>query len=89
MLEPESFDMCKNTAVLIVVMLGCLEVNIEISDTGMETVESNDCREMLGDDEGTNGVVAVMQEGANFSYKDRQEFINPFIQSISGLYQVS
>jgi len=81
--------MCKNAAALIVVMLGCSKVNIKISDIGMETTEFNDCREMLGDNEDINGVLAAMQEGARFSYKDRQEFINLFIQSISGLCQIS
>ena len=38
--------MHKNAAALIIVMLDCLELNMEVSDAGMETVESSDCREI-------------------------------------------
>jgi len=40
-------------------MLGHLELDIEVSDTGMETVESNDCREMSRKNEDANGVLAM------------------------------
>ena len=30
----------------MIVMLGCSELDIEVSDAGMETVESDDCREV-------------------------------------------
>jgi len=58
---------------------------MEVSDTGMETTESNDCRGISKKNGDTNGVLAIMCEGVRFSYKDRWKFINPFIQSISGL----
>ena len=89
MLEPGSFDTCKNAAALMIVMLGHLELDIEISDTSMETIESNDCRGVSTNDRSTNGVLATMQEGARFSYKDRQKFIDLFTQLISGLCWVS
>ena len=41
-------------------MLGYLELDIEISDASMKTVESNDCREMSRKDRDTNGVLAAM-----------------------------
>jgi len=89
LLEPGSFDACKNAAALMIVMLGHLELDIEISDAGMETIESNDCRGISTNDRNTNGVLAAIQEGARFSCKDRQKFIDLFTQSISRLYWVS
>jgi len=79
----------KNTAAPIIVMLGCLEIDTEVSDPSMETVESDDCRGMSGNNRNTNGVLAAMQERVRFSYKDGWKFIDPFIQSISELCQVS
>jgi len=79
----------KNVAAPIIVMLGCLEIDTEISDASMETMESDDCRGMSGSNRNTNGVLAVMQEEARFSCKDRWKFIDLFIQSISELCQVS
>ena len=78
MLEPRSFDVHKNTAALIIVMLGYSELDMEVSDTGMETMETNNCRGMSRDDRDANNVLAMMQERARFSYKDVQKFINPF-----------
>ena len=73
----------------MIVMLDCSELDIEVSDTGMETMEFDNCREVSRKDGNANGVLAVMWEGARFSYKDGRKFIDPFIQSISGLCQVS
>jgi len=70
-------------------MLGRPELDMEVSDAGMETAESNDCRGVSRKDRDVNSILAVMQEGARFSYKDGRKFINPFIQSISGLCWVS
>jgi len=40
--------MHKNTIVPMIVMLDCSEVDMEVSDTGMETVESSGwCQEMM------------------------------------------
>jgi len=87
--EPRSFDACKNAAAPMIAMLGCPELDTEVSDVGMETAESNDCRGMSKKDGVANGVLAASQERARFSCKDGWKFINPFTQSISGLCQVS
>ena len=63
--------MHKNAATPMVAMLDHLELNMEISDAGMETIESNDCREMSRKDRDANSVLAAIQEGARFSHKDR------------------
>jgi len=42
--EPGKFDAYKNAAAPMIVMLGHLELAMEVSDAGMETVESNNCR---------------------------------------------
>ena len=60
LLEPGSFDVRKNAAAPMIVMLGCLELDMEVSDAGMETTESNDCRSMFKKDGNTNGVLAAM-----------------------------
>jgi len=84
-LEPGSFDVCKNAAAPMIVMLGHLELDTEVSDAGIEIAESDDCRGVFKKDRDANGVLAVTQEGARFSCKDGQKFISLFIQSISGL----
>ena len=83
LLEPRSFDVCKNAAVPIIAMLGCLELNTEVSDVDIESMEFNDYRGMSRKDGDANGMLATMQEGARFSCKDEWKFINPFTQSIS------
>ena len=70
LLEPRSFDTHKNTAALMIVMLCCSELDTEISDAGMKTVESNDCKKMSRNDRDTNGMLTTMQEEARFSCKD-------------------
>ena len=87
--EPRSFDARKNAAAPMIAMLGRPELDTEVSDAGMETVESNNCRGVSKKDGDANGVLAAMREGARFSCKDGQKFINPFTQSISGLCQAS
>jgi len=87
--EPGSFDVCKNTAAPMIVMLGCSELDTEVLDAGMETMESDDCREMSKKNRDANGVLAAIREGARFSCKDGQKFIDLFTQSISGLCQAS
>ena len=67
-------------------MLSCLELDTEISDVGIETTESNDCREMSRSNRDANSMLAVIWEGARFSHKDGWKFIDPFTQSISRLY---
>ena len=83
--EPRSFDACKNAAAPMIAMLGHSELDMEVSDAGIETVESNDCRGLSKKDGDANSVLATTREGARFSCKDGWKFINPFTQSISGL----
>ena len=44
----------------MIVMLGHSELDTEVSDTGMETMESNDCRGMSEKNGDANGMLAVM-----------------------------
>ncbi len=62
-------------------MLGHSEIDMEVSDAGMETIESDDCREVSRDDRDTNSVLVTTQERARFSCKDRQNFM--FIDSFT------
>jgi len=78
LLEPGSFDTCKNAAAPIIVMLDHLEIDTEVSDVGIETMESNNCKEVSRDNRDANGVLVTIQERAIFSCKDRQKFIDPF-----------
>jgi len=78
LLEPRSFDVCKNAAAPMIVMLDHSELDMEVSDVDMETMESNDCRELSKRDRDANSVLATIQEGARFSCKDGWKFINPF-----------
>jgi len=73
----------------MIAILGHSELDTEVSDAGMESMESNDCRRVSRKDGDTNGMLATMREGARFSCKDGWKFINPFTQSISRLCQVS
>ena len=57
--EPGSFDACKNAAALIIAMLGHLELDTEVSDVGMKTAESNDCRGVSRKNRDANGVLAA------------------------------
>jgi len=87
--EPESFDVCKNAVALIIVMLGHSELDTEVSDADIETMESNNSRGVSRKDGDANGMLAAMQKGARFSCKYKQKFIDSFTQSISGLCWVS
>ena len=81
--------MCKNAVAPMIVMLDRLELDTEVSDAGMETMEFNNCRGISKKNGDANDMLAAMQEGARFSCKDRQKFINLFTQSISRLCWVS
>ena len=87
--EPGSFDACKNAAALMIAMLGRPEIDMEVSDAGMETAKSDDCRGVSKKGRDANGVLAAMRKEARFSCKDGWKFIDPFTQSISGLCQAS
>jgi len=54
----------------MIVMLGHLKLDIEISDVSMETVETDNCRGMSKKDRDVNGMLDTMWEGARFSCKD-------------------
>jgi len=60
LLELRSFDVCENATAPTIAMLGRSEIDIEISDVGMETTDSDDCREMSRDDGDANGILAIM-----------------------------
>jgi len=51
---------CKNTAAPIIAMLGHLEVDTEVLNVGIEIMEFNGCREMLGGNRVANGILAMM-----------------------------
>ena len=85
MLELRSIDTCMNATALIIVMLSCSKIDAKVPDVNTETMGSYNCREVSGDDGDANSVLAVAWEGARFSFKDRQKFINLFTQSISRL----
>ena len=78
LLEPRSFDACKNAIAPIIEILDCLEIDTEVSDTGMETANSNDYREVLRDERDINSMLATMWAEARFFCKDKQKFINIF-----------
>ena len=52
-------------------MLGHSEVDIEVSDAGIGTTESDSCRGISADNGDANNILAAMWERARFSYKDR------------------
>ena len=60
LLKPRSFDVCKNATVPMIVMLGCLELDIEVLDADMKTIESDDCRGISESNRDANGVLATM-----------------------------
>jgi len=58
--EPGSFDARKNAAASMIAMLGCPELDTEVSDAGMETTESDDCRGVSKKNRDANSVLAAM-----------------------------
>ena len=59
-----------NATALMMAMLDYSEINIEVSDVGIKTVKSDNCKEVLKDDEDANGMLVIIQERARFSHKD-------------------
>ena len=76
--EPRSFDACKNAAAPMIAILGRSELDTEVLDAGIETMESDNCRGESKKDRDTNGVLAATREGVRFSCKDERNFIDPF-----------
>ena len=60
MLEPRSFDAYKNATAPMIAILGCLELDMKVSDTGIETVESNNYRGMSRNNRDANSVLAMI-----------------------------
>ena len=60
MWEPRSFDACKNAAAPMIAILGHSELDTEVLNVGIETMESDNCREMSKRDGDANGVLAAM-----------------------------
>ena len=52
--------MCKNAIVPMIVILGCSELDTEVSDAGMKTMESDNYRGMSRTDGDTNGMLATI-----------------------------
>ena len=71
--------MRKNTIAPMIIILDRSELDTEVLDTDMETMESDDCRGAFSKNRNTNGVLATTQEVAKFLCKDEQKFINLFI----------
>ena len=71
MLKPRSFNVYKNAIALIIAILGCLEVDMEVLNTGIKTIGSDNCRGVSEDNRDTNGVLATTHKKTRFFYKDR------------------
>ena len=44
----------------MIIILGCLEVDMKVSDVSMETTESNNFKGVLENNRDTNGMLAVI-----------------------------
>ena len=62
------FNVCKNVTTSII---DCLEVDIKVLDVGMENTVSDKYREILESNGVANEVLAIIQKGIRFSYKDK------------------
>jgi len=60
LLKSGSLNTHKNAAVPIIVMLGHSKVNTEVSDTDVGTTESDNYKELSGDDGDANNVLAII-----------------------------
>ena len=71
MLESETFMFTsKQPNIAIIGAIAFLHIS-KLSDASIETMEFNNCREKSEDDISLNSVLAIMQEEARFSHKDR------------------
>lgn len=66
MSEPRSFNIYKNVVAPIIAILDHLEANIKISYTGVETIESNNCKEILEDKGDAISTLVTMQKKFTF-----------------------
>ena len=60
MLELGSFDIYKKATASMIVILYFLELDTEVSDDSMETIEFNKYREILENNRDANSVLAVI-----------------------------
>jgi len=60
LLKPESFDIRKKIKALLIIILGCLEINIKILDVDIETAESSEYKDILRIDRVANGILAII-----------------------------
>ena len=60
LLEPGSFDVHKNSIVLMIVMLSYLKLDIKVSDANIKTTGSSSCRKVSRDNRNANGVLATI-----------------------------
>ena len=79
LLKPRSSDAHKNITVPMIAILNYSEVNMEVSDAGMETTDSDNCREISRDNGDANGVLAITWKKARSSHKDGWKFIDLFV----------
>ena len=56
LLKPRSFNAGKSTAAPIITVLDCSELDMEVSDIGIETTKSDDCKGISGNDRDANGL---------------------------------
>jgi len=62
-LEPGSFDIQKKDNTPMIVILDCLDIDIEISDVSMETERFGEYREVLEINRVTNSMLAEIHSG--------------------------
>ena len=60
LLDPRSFDIYMNAAIPMIVMLDCLEVDTEVLDIYIESIESNDYKEASGNNRDTNSMFVAI-----------------------------
>jgi len=60
LLKPSSFNAWRKVSTLIIVILNYSEVDIEVSEIGVETTKFSDCREMSGIDKVANSVLTII-----------------------------
>ena len=70
-------------------MLSHSEIDMEVSDVGIKATEFNEYRVVSRVNKVANDMLAIIYGRIWFFYKDRQEVINLFTQSINRLYQMS
>lgn len=70
-------------------MLSHSEIDMKVSDIGMETIGFNEYRVIWRVNKVANDILAIIYGRIWFFCKDRQKVINIFTQSINRLYYIS